>query len=142
MSTAELKERILKDLHIREDQYLNYAYEAGHAYLEARRESFYKGFPRQHAKVDRFIRRLCVSRMWWEWWMQEWQAVDSRFMRVTPRSLGIYLGMQKKASEYRVPPIDIIEQIIETAHELETVTVNVPTDRIAAEAKTPLNEVA
>jgi len=142
MHTAELKDRILKDLHIREDQYLNYAYEAGHAYLEMRRESFYKGFPGQHNKVDRFIRRLLVSRLWWEWWMQEWQAVDSRFLRVTPRSLGLYLGMQLSATAHRVPPIDIVEQIIETAHELETMTAHVRTNRIANEIKTHLNEVA
>lgn len=142
MKTTELKERILRDLGITEDRYLNYAYEAGHAYLELRREAFYKGVPGQHQKVDRFIRRLAVSRLWWDWWMQDWQEMDARFLRVTPRSLGLYLGMQQSASAYRVPPIDIVEQIIETAHELETMTADVPTDRISAEIKTHLNDVA
>jgi len=142
MKPAELKDRILSELGIPEDRYLNYAYEAGHAYLEQRREAFYKGFPAQHQKVDRFIRRLTASRLWWNWWMQEWQAVDSRFLRVTPRTIGLYLGMQQSASDYRVPPIDIVEQIIETGHELDAMTADVPTDRISAEIKTHLNEVA
>ncbi len=142
MKTTSPQEKILSDLRITEGEYLNYAYEAGYAYLELRREAFYKGFPGQHAKVDRFIRRLAVSRLWWDWWMQEWQTVDSRYLRVIPRNRGLYLGMQLSASGQRVPPIEIVEQIIETAHELETMTADVPTDRIAAEVKTHLNEVA
>lgn len=142
MNADKLKERILNDLHISEVQYVNYAFEAGHAYLEARRESFYKGFHGRHGFVDCFIRRLAVSRLWWTWWMQGWKDVDCRFMLVTPRSLSLYLLMHVEASERRVPSIDMVERIIETANELEAITTTVPPERISAKTEIPLNELA
>jgi len=142
MNPDKIKKRIQNELHISEDQYLNYAYEAGLAYLESRRDSFYKRFPGECDKIDSFIRRLVISHLWWNWWMEEWKAVDSQFLLVTPINIDFYLSMHVSSSKHKAPPNDIVEQIFELPNKQEALIAEIPTNLIRSEIKIHKSEMA
>jgi len=107
MTSTEFK--ICNKLNITADYYINMMYELGCTYLEEKTNNLTDvGMSLDEAKHH--TNPFLFSRIWWNWWMREWMAVDRAFLRQESKSVNDYVDTQ--SLRIKVPPIDMVNMII------------------------------
>ena len=103
--------KIRKVLNISSDAYHEMVYEHGCAYLEARKKNLVKDTGCKEEQAEKYTNIYLYSRIWWKWWLREWQAVDRIFLRLECCSAADYITWQE--NRLKVPHESDIDLILD-----------------------------
>lgn len=128
MKTTE--KNVCKALKIGSNTYSEMMYECGCAYLEERKKNLINDTGCKEENAEKYTAIFRNSKIWWNWWRREWEAVDRKFLRLQNQKLSHYEIMQE--GRIKIPPSDDVDLILDNyliVKELSETALLITTDK-------------